>query len=232
MVSKYKDREEAGWVLAEEVRRRARIYIKDKISKENAVVLAIPDEGIITGYAFAKELGLKMNLIVVGKLRVPGTDIGIGSITIDGTNVLNDAMINKYRLTEDKIDEIGRNEVNKMINRLETYEIAQINLESLKDKYIIIVDEGAETGYSVIGAIKSINLITIPKIIVVAIPTASFNAIMNINRYTQHIVCPRIIDSFSFQVRDSYEHYHKLDEKTVLKYIEKIKNENILYTTE
>ncbi|MHA1268399.1 MAG: phosphoribosyltransferase family protein [Candidatus Helarchaeota archaeon] len=228
MVFKYKDREEAGRKLAEEIKNNAKRKNVD-INFNNTIVLSIPDEGIITGYMLTKELNVKMNLIVVGKLRIPNSDIGIGSITIDGNSVINDAMINKYRITQEKIQEIEKSELDKMIEKLETYKIAQINLEILKDKYVIIVDEGAETGYSMIGAIKSVNLIG-PKLIIVALPTASFHSIMIINRYTPHIVCPNIIDSFFFQVKNSYIHYHKVDQETVLKYIEKIKKENLLYS--
>ncbi|MHA1310588.1 MAG: phosphoribosyltransferase family protein [Candidatus Helarchaeota archaeon] len=229
MSKKYKDREDAGRILAREISYMAKKRNID-INQDNAVILAIPDEGVIPAYVVANELNLKINLIVVGKLKLPNSDIGFGSITIDGTTVLNDAMINKYRLREDKISKIEKEVIDKMVNKIELYEIPLINLELLKDKYVIIVDEGAETGYSMIGAIKSINLITEPKIIIVAIPTSSFHAIMVINRYTPHIVCPNIVDSFFFQVRNSYNEYYKLDNEIVLKYIDKIKEKNILFS--
>jgi predicted phosphoribosyltransferase len=228
MRNKFNDREEAGYILGEEIKKKE-TNINLKLNEDNCVVLAIPDEGIIPAYTLTKSLGVKMNLLVVGKLRFPKTGKGFGSITIDGTRVLNDSMINKYRLTEEHIKEIEKYELDRMINRIEAYDIAQINLKKCKDKFIILVDEGAQTGYSMIAAIKSINLTLIPKVIVVAVPTASFNAIMVINRYTPHIVCPKIVDSFSFNVSDAYKHYHKLDEETVLSYIDKLKKEDILF---
>ncbi|MBD3227182.1 MAG: hypothetical protein GF329_03255 [Candidatus Lokiarchaeota archaeon] len=227
MMDLYKNREHAGRVLAEEIQRKAN-YFGVELSENNCVTLSIPDEGIIPGYTLTKSLKIKMNLLVVGKLKVPGTDTGIGSISIDGTSVLNDEMINRYRLTREQINEIERTELNKMIDKIETYEIAQINLKKLKERFVIIVDEGAKTGYSIIGAIKSINLIN-PKQIVIAIPTASFHAIMKINRYTHHITCPKIVDTFSFTIEDAYDHYHKLDQKTVLDYIDRLKKENLLF---
>ena len=226
MMIKYKDREDAGRILAKELKAAAESR-GISLDQDNTIILAIPDEGIIPGYIISKELNLKMNLLVVGKLKVTGTDTGFGSISIDGTTVFNDAMINRYRLTRKKINIIEKSVLDKMINRIETYDIAQINLNILKDKIVIIVDEGAQTGYSMMAAIKSINLI-VPRVIVVGLPTASFQSIMIINRYSKHICCSKIIDSFFFHIKDAYEHYHKLDEKTVLEYIDKIKKENLL----
>ena len=229
MIIKYKDRIDAGYKLAESLRKESKNR-KISLTKENCVILAIPNGGIIPAYAVAKELNIKMNLIVVGKLKIPGTDIGIGSITIDGNSVLNEAMINRYRLTKEKINEIERYELDKMITKLETYDIAQIDLKKLSDKYVIIIDEGSKTGYSMIAAIKSVNLIAAPKIIIVALPAASAHAIIQINRFSRHIVCHNIIDSISYNFSDSYEHYHSLEAKDVLKYIEKIKEEDLLFT--
>jgi len=225
---KYKDREEAGKVLAQEILKRSKRLNFSLI--DNAIILAIPDEGIIPAYIMAKELNIKMNLIVVGKLKIPGANIGFGSITVDGTKVLNDAMINRYRLTPDKIGEIEKNEINRMVEKIETYDIVQINLENLKDKVVIIVDEGAQTGYSAIAAIKSLNLTdSAPRIISVAIPAASFQSILTINRYSYHLLCPNIVDSLYFEIKDAYSHYHKLSKEDVFNYIDKIKKENLLF---
>lgn len=227
MIKKYQDREQAGRLLADVVLKKAK-YFGVELNENNSLALSIPDEGIIPGYSFVKKLNIKLNLLVVGKLKVPGTDIGIGSISTSGSTVLNNEMVNRFRLCKEEIEEIERTELNKMIDKIETYEIAQINFKKLTNKYVIIIDEGAKTGYSIIGAIKSINLID-PKLIIIAIPTASFHAIMKINRYNRHIVCPKIVDTSSFNIEDAYDHYHKLKQKTVLEYIQRLKDENLLF---
>ena len=79
----FKDRNDAGRQLAE---RLAPYRGKD------AVVLALPRGGVVTGYEIARALSLPFDIIAVRKVGAPDNpEYAIGAVDADGTVLLNDA---------------------------------------------------------------------------------------------------------------------------------------------
>ncbi len=93
----------------------------------------------------------------------------------------------------------------------------------VKDKIIILVDDGLASGFTMLAAVRSLRK-SLPEKIVVAVPTASLGAIDLLRSEVDEIVCLNI-RSGSFAVADAYESWHDLADEEVLKVIYEKKKE-------
>ena len=79
---RFRDRAEAGRVLADRLRHYA--------GRDDVIVLALPRGGVPVGYEVAKALGAPLDVFVVRKLGVPGyEELAMGAIASGGLIVLN-----------------------------------------------------------------------------------------------------------------------------------------------
>src|SRR3989339_513629 len=79
----FADRKDAGKRLAEKL---------SKYRGKDAVVLALPRGGVVTGYEIARALSLPLDIIAVRKVGAPGNpEYAIGAVDADGTTIINDA---------------------------------------------------------------------------------------------------------------------------------------------
>ena len=92
---KYRDREEAGEVLAGRL-----LHYRDK----NLIILAIPNGGVPVGALIAEKLDAEIYLMIVRKLQIPDNpEAGFGAMTSDGSLFLNQPLIKQLGLTESDI---------------------------------------------------------------------------------------------------------------------------------
>src|SRR5881227_1210551 len=85
---RFRDRAEAGRVLAKELKRRG--YGE----RSDVVVLALPRGGVPVGYEVAKALHAPLDVFIVRKLGVPGhEELAMGAIASGGVCVLNEDVL-------------------------------------------------------------------------------------------------------------------------------------------
>ncbi|MEX0744059.1 MAG: phosphoribosyltransferase family protein [Phycisphaeraceae bacterium] len=159
----FHDRAEAGRVLAELMRPYA--------GREDVMVLALPRGGVPVAFEVARALGAPLDLIAVRKLGVPGhEELAMGAIAVGGARVLNDEVISHLhigRSTLDRITEQQRVEV----ERLEHAYRGDRPRPALRDRCVILVDDGLATGATMAAAVEA-ALRELPRRVVVAVPVA------------------------------------------------------------
>ncbi|VVB91657.1 Phosphoribosyl transferase domain protein [uncultured archaeon] len=207
----FRDRIHAGEVLA--------IKLKPYVGKDS-IILAIPSGGVPVGSTIAKELGLQMDLIIVKKLPIPyNTEAGFGSISWDGEVKLNERLVEQLQLSGSDIDPIIADVKREIDKRMEIFR-GKRPFPELKGKTAIIADDGLASGYTLLAAISSIKRLS-PARIIVAVPTASKNAIDLVAPYVDGIFCPNIRETRTFAVADAYQEWHDLTGQEVLKLLRK-----------
>ncbi len=207
----FRDRIYAGELLA--------LRLKPNIEGAS-IVLAVPSGGVPVGNAIAKELGIPLDLIIVRKLPIPyNTEAGFGSVSWDGEVKLNDKLVSGLQLSGEEIgkaiDEVKR----ELDRRMELFR-GKRPFPELKGMTVIIADDGLASGYTILAAISSVKKHS-PAKIIIAIPTASKNAIDLISPYVDEIFCLNIRDTTVFAVADAYQEWHDLTEREVLKILKK-----------
>jgi len=207
----FRDRVHAGELLASR--------LKPYMGKDS-IVLAIPSGGVPVGNTIAKELGLQMDLIIVRKLPIPyNTEAGFGSMSWNGEVKLNEKLVEQLQLSDSDIDPIIADVKRELDKRMEIFR-GKRPFPELKNKTAIIVDDGLASGYTLLAAISSVKRLS-PAKIIVAVPTASKNAIDLVAPYVDEIFCLNIRETSIFAVADAYREWHDLTEQEVLKILRK-----------
>jgi putative phosphoribosyl transferase len=204
----FRDRLHAGKLLSEQLREYA--------DKGNVVLLALPAGGVPVGYAVAKELRIAMNVTVVRKVQIPwNTEAGFGAVTWDGETVLNEDLIKRLGLTKEEI-EGAISQTRKIIQeRLRKFRKDK-HMPDLKDKVVILVDDGLASGFTMLAAARSARK-RAPQKIIVAVPTASLSAVDLLAPEVDEIVCINIRSGPVFAVADAYKNWYDLTDEDVIR---------------
>ena len=152
-IIKFKNRETAGKSLSYLLKRSIK-----KIQNDNKyIVVCIPRGGIIVGDVIARNFGFILDIILPKRLLSSvDKELTIGSVMKDGTNHLDSFTINSLKITNDYVQK----EKNVKIIEIEQKELLygkQIEGNKIKSKNIILVDDGAATGSTLIVASKWIK---------------------------------------------------------------------------
>ena len=170
---KFKDRIAAAAILGEYLKNR----VKNEEEQKTAVVLGIPRGGIITADVVAKKLSTPFfDIIVPLKLRdLDNKEQAIGAIMEDGTMYINHQFINNLQISSEYLEKEKSEQIQEIKRRTVLYrkEPRKDFSSFLKDKTVILVDDGAATGATIIAAARCINkLEDKPKRLIIAIPVA------------------------------------------------------------
>lgn len=202
----FEDRRDAGKLLAERL-----VPYKGT----DSIILAIPSGGVPVATEIASVLNLHMDLIIVRKIQLPyNPEAGFGAMEPDGKIILNEGLLDQLKLTEDEIT-AQRKKTMEIIKKRNKIFRGEKLFPSLKNKIVIIVDDGLASGYTMLAAIRFIKRM-MPQRIVVAIPTGSKRTVEFILPEVDELVCLNVRSGFSFAVADAYRNWYDLTDDEVL----------------
>lgn len=204
----FRDRVHAGELLAE--------HLREYVNESNVVLLALPAGGVPVCYAVAKELSVSMDVMVVRKVQIPwNTEAGFGAATWNGEVVLNEALVFQLGLTREVVEDSISQTRRIIQERLSKFRKDK-PMPDLKDRVVILVDDGVASGFTMLAAAKSARKRKAEKI-VVAVPTASVGAIRLLAGEVDEIVCLNIRSGPVFAVAEAYKNWYDLTDKEVVK---------------
>ena len=142
----YKDRHEAGLMLAEKLR---------KYRGADAVVLGLPRGGVVVAAAVAKKIDLPLDIVIARKIGHPNNpEYAIGVVDERGTTILNP--LETETVDQTWLREEMKRQQQEAKRRVETYRGKRPQLP-LSEKTVIIVDDGIATGLTMRAAIRSLR---------------------------------------------------------------------------
>ena len=215
---KIKNRENAANILGEALKD----IIKEKETRNNSIVLGIPRGGVIMSYIIYKKLGAaSFDIVIPCRLCAPNNrELGIGAIMKDGTIYLNDIVINALGISSEYIEK-EKEEQKIEINRRETLYRVRNNEYNLNNRTIILVDDGAATGATLMTALKWIRKQN-PKKIIVAVTVAPKDTVKLLKKeaeYVEVIISPSV---FRFKsVEQYYNNFQSVADEQVIEVMEK-----------
>jgi len=181
----------------------------------SAVVLAIPNGGVLVGLGVALALNADFNIIISRKIPLPlSPEGGFGAVTDDGTTILNDDMVKRFNLSQQHINyQVSRVRANIRQRSLLYHGKRPPSL--VKSKTVLIVDDGLASGYTMMAAVESVRYRQ-PAEIIVAVPVASAAALPKVEKVANRVVsCVAGFDP-EFYVSDFYRYWHEPSDEEVL----------------
>ena len=110
----FRDRSEAGRVLAE--------HLKRKIFTQDTLILALPRGGVPVGFEIAQALDADLDAFLVRKLGVPGQEeLAMGAIASGGIRVLDPATIAHLGISPAHVDAVIAREQQEIERRERLY---------------------------------------------------------------------------------------------------------------
>lgn len=180
-MEKYANRIEAGEVLVKELINYA--------NRDDVIVLALPRGGVPVAFQVAQALHVPLDIFIVRKLGVPGhSELAMGAIAMGNTRVFNEDIIADLEISKAAIEKVIVEE-QRELNRREMVYRGHHAFPALKDKTIILVDDGIATGATLRAAIKALKLFH-PAKVIVAVPVAEKTMCDTMRLLVDQLVCP------------------------------------------
>jgi len=221
---RYQSRFEAGQRLALLIRNEHE-ELKELLVKDKALFFcyAIPNGGIPVAEGFCTDFDINYDFLIVRKVKIPfNTEAGFGSVTTDGSVLINQPLLNRLNLTERQVNDAIELTKQEIKQRLEFYK-KEGNLEdgftrNIQGKHVFMIDDGLASGFTMLAAINMIKKYQ-PAKLFIAVPTAPLRTIKNILPKVDEVFCPNIRDVMWFAVADAYKNWYDVPESEVLKII-------------
>jgi putative phosphoribosyl transferase len=181
----FHDRKEAGASLAE-----ALLHYRD----EHPIVLGLPRGGIPVAAEIARRLSAPLDLLIVRKIGCPWQpEYAIGAIA-PGVTVLNDEEIRALGIRPDQLDATIARERRELERREAVYRKGRPPLD-VRDRVVILVDDGLATGTTALAAIKALRALG-PRRIIFAAPVCAPDSATNLGRHADEVICLRLPPRF------------------------------------
>jgi len=202
----FQDRKDAGLQLA----KRLQSYK----NHEDTIVLGLPRGGVVLAYEIAKQLHVPIDILVSRKISVPGNpEAALGAITVDGHKVLDTKFIEEFGIKSDYLDREIKKEQEEAERRLKAYRAGRLSL-NLKNKKVIVVDDGVATGATLRVSLKSVRAHE-PQEIIVAIPVAPAGFLTKIRDQCDKIICLHT-PSYFVSVGSHYKSFDQVTDAEVI----------------
>lgn len=210
LASLFKDRQEAGQKLAKILEDfSTKGLTKDDLS---VIVLTLPRGGVVVGAEVAKVLHLPLDIVVTRKIGAPGNEeYAIGAIDVEGNGIWNESEIEN--IDKEWLNVQIAKEKKEAERRLALYREKRGAL-MLKDKTVILVDDGIATGLTMKVAIGYIKKLGAQKIMV-ASPVAAKEAIDDIKKEVDDVRVLKIPPLF-FAIGQFYENFPQVEDEEVI----------------
>jgi len=205
---RYADRDDAGKVLAAEVKRSLA-----KLPPGKPLVLAIPRGGVPVARDVASALGADLDLVVPRKLGAEGNpEYAIGAVMPDGTIYLNPEALRITGADARYIDEEKRKQMKEASRRLDAYREGREE-PALSGRVVIIVDDGIATGATMLAAVRWAKSRG-AKTIIAAAPVAPPSTVAELRSEADVVVCPRTPEPF-YAIGAFYERFDQVGDDEV-----------------
>ena len=224
LFERYESRFQAGEILAEVIRKEnENIYNFIINNPKQFFCFAIPNGGVPVAEGLCSKLNIGYDMLIVRKVKIPfNTEAGFGSVTTDGTVLINEALLSHLNLSENEVNnsiELTKREIG---DRLKFYN-KEANLENqykkhIEEKCIFMIDDGLASGFTMLAAIKMVKKYN-PKKIFVAVPTSPLSSVQRVSPYIDDIFCPNVRNVWRFAVANAYKHWYDVPESEVLEII-------------
>jgi putative phosphoribosyl transferase len=214
MTTRLHDRIEAGQLLASKLTNYA--------DRSDVLVLALPRGGVPVAFEIATKLHLPLDVCLVRKLGVPGhQELAMGAIANGDIMAINRDVVDWLNITQKIIERVATKEKEELARRDRVYR-GNRPFPEIRDRTIILVDDGIATGATLRAAIITLQEQQ-PKEIIVAVPIAPPSVYQSLNAEVDKVICllqPDPLNSISLW----YENFSQTTDREVCDLLARAEN--------
>lgn len=192
---KFIDRRDAGRRLGAEL---------DALNLVRPIVLALPRGGVPVAAELADRLHAALDVWVVRKIRAPWCpEIGIGAVAEGAQTFLSARVLRHAALPAAEIDALVAEQERELEAMVRLYRGGRPRPD-LRDRSVIVVDDGVATGGTVRAALESIRRRG-PRELIVAVPAGAADTLELLAPSVDRVVClaaSREVYAVGFWYRD------------------------------
>ena len=205
MEGAFPNRAAAGRLLAEKLEKYA--------GRTDVVVLGLPRGGVPVAYEVAQRLGVSLDVFVVRKLGVPGfEELAVGAIASGGVRVLNEDIMRSLPNADQLIESVTEKETVELERREQTYRDGR-PAPKLRDRVVILVDDGLATGATMRAAVAALRQRGVARIVVAA-PVGAPDTCRELEQEADETICA-IAPEFFQAVGQYYEDFSQTSDEEV-----------------
>jgi putative phosphoribosyl transferase len=208
----FKNRIEAAILLSEKL---------TKFKNDDCVILAIPRGGVPIGFVLSKELNLPLDIILSKKIGHPSNkEFAIGSVTLQGFTVESTYKERHATYIQKEIPRLQEELLEKQKTLLGNKHKVEI-----KNKTVIIVDDGIATGNTVLASIHALRKRK-PRKIIVAVPVSPADTADKLSKIADEFICLYIPSHFQ-GVGQFYRNFKQVEDDEVKDLLSRIKGDTV-----
>jgi putative phosphoribosyl transferase len=179
----------------------------------DVVVLGIPRGGVVVAHQVARAIGAQLDIVVTKKIGAPEEpEFAVGAVTQEGEMVLNNEVVKILGIPAAYLRSEAARLALEIRQRMATFRGAR-PYPSLSGKVVVIVDDGIATGSTVSAAVKSVRKQN-PSSVVVAVPVAPAEAVEEISKEADKVVCLETPEPF-FAIGQFYDDFAQVEDEDV-----------------
>jgi putative phosphoribosyl transferase len=180
----FRNRTEAGRLLAAKLAH----YSPGPGGRHDIVVLALPRGGVPVAREVARALEAPLDILLVRKLGVPGhRELAMGAIASGGFCVINEQVTRALGLSRGTFEAVQAEEEQELRRREQSYRGDRPPIE-LRDRTVLIIDDGLATGSTMRVAIQAVQRQD-PSRIAVGVPAAPPEVCEELRAEADEVVC-------------------------------------------
>lgn len=204
MPRQFTDRARAGQALAKKL---------EHLRGRNLLVLGLPRGGLPVAYEVARALNAPLDLLNVRKLGVPWhEELAMGAIGAGGVRVLNHDVVMSMGITKALIEEVAAVQQAELDRRERVYRNGRA-APAIRDRTVILVDDGIATGATVRAAIAVVRTQE-PAAIILAVPVVQQTVAAELRPDVDELVAV-VTPADLIAIGAWYDHFEQLTDREV-----------------
>lgn len=202
--NQFASREEAARRLASEL---------DRYRGRNPLILAIPRGAVPMGRVLADELQGDLDVVLVRKLGAPANpELAIGAVDESGWVYVAD-FVRELGVDERYLEQEKQTQLEVIRKRRALYTPGRASI-TVKDRIVIVVDDGLATGATMIAALHAARA-QAPAQLICAIPVAAPDSLLRVKALADDVICLYAPHEF-YAVGQFYQDFRQVEDVDVI----------------
>ena len=222
---KIKNRQSAGNILAHTLK-----GILKNNTRQDITIIGIPRGGFVIAQIIATKLRCNLDMMISKRLRAPyNGELAIGAVCEDGTLYLNKSLIDELKISDEYINNEASYQLQEIKRLADEYYYVNSFLDGshnkINDKTIVIVDDGAATGSTILATVTCLKNKYQPKSIIVAVAVSPKSTVDLLKKeglnHLEVITSPA--DSNFGSIEQFYQRFDQVNDNQILDIIHSLR---------